>query len=433
MNSVLRNARHVHLIGIGGIGISALARLLVHEGKRVSGLNDSESPRTLNTLREKGVLIDIGTDPTLLPKHADVFVYSTAWEKNAPAVLREARKRNVPVMTYFEALGDISAEYKTIAIAGTHGKTTTTAMTAQALIRAGEDPTVIVGSIVPEWNSNFYPGNSEYFVVEACEYERSFTHLSPFIFAITNIEEDHLDYYKDLNDISHAFREVAEKVPADGAIICNTEDDTVADMLLGIKTRIVNYTEYEPRIPKLRVPGRHNRNNAAVALATVDVLGADAHKATQALAVFSGTWRRFEHKGTTKRGALVYDDYAHHPSEIEATLKGARERHPDKRITVVFQPHLYSRTKQLFMPFVKALAMADRVILLPIYAAREEDPGDISSDQLARAIGEVHKHTTYLKTFEAAEKEIVEHTSEEDVVLVMGAGDITELAEIIAS
>lgn len=433
MGSILRNAHHVHLIGIGGIGISALARLLVHEGKKVTGTNDSKSPQTLDWLRAQGVEINIGTDPSLLPRYADAFIYSTAWEKNAPRMIEAAREHRMPVFTYFEALGDVSKGYQTIAIAGTHGKTTTTAMTAHALIASGLDPTVIVGSLVPEWQSNFRAGESKWFLVEACEYERSFTHLSPSLFAITNIEEDHLDYYKDLADIERAFGEVASAVPHDGAIVCNPASESVERSLRGLKIRVIDYLEYEPRIPKLAVPGKHNRQNAAIALAITEIMGGDAHKATQALAEFSGTWRRFEYKGVTKGGALVYDDYAHHPSEIEATIRGARERHPDKEIVAVFQPHLYSRTKQLFDGFVRALALADRVMVLPIYAAREKDPGDISSERLVEALCATHKKASFAETFAVAHKKLTVLAGAGSIILIMGAGDSTELAEKIVS
>lgn len=421
------SAKHVHLIGIGGIGISALARLLLREGKHISGTNDSESAQTLNALRGQGVVIGLGTDPLLLPVDADAFVYSLAWEKNAPTLMAEARNRGVPIFTYFEGLGDVSEAYQTIAISGTHGKTTTTAMTATVLSACGLSPRAIVGSIVPEWESNYLHGSSAIFVVEACEYQRSFTHLTPFVLAITNIEEDHLDYYKDLADIESAFREVAEKVPRDGAIVADMTIPSVARVVAGLSARIVDYKEFLSQVPLLKIPGEHNRKNAAVALATAHILGISGERAQRALESFQGTARRFEYKGETKNGAVVFDDYAHHPSEIRATLAGAQERFPNKRIVAVFQPHLFSRTEQLFAGFVDALSRADEVVVAPIYAAREKDPGTITSQMVVTGIHARNPNVSYVESRDLLAQKISSYKSD-SVVVVMGAGDIGEVA-----
>ncbi|MDP2650056.1 MAG: cyanophycin synthetase, partial [bacterium] len=320
----MQNLKHIHFIGIGGIGISALAKMMHHRGVRVSGTNDSESPETLNELRAKSVPIQLTvSEDVQFPDDIDAFVYSVAWENRVPQVLKAARATGKPVLSYFSALGEVSKEYKTIAISGTHGKTTTTAMTAVALTAAGLDPTVIVGSLVDfgdKTRSNFRPGNSEYLVVEACEYKRHFLHFNPYILAVTNIELDHPDYYKDLADVEDAFAELASQ-----SEIVLAQD---------------SIERYILRVPELLVPGEHNRKNAALVLAIADALGADLEKIKDALAAYRGSWRRFEYKGTTKHGALVYDDYAHHPTEIRATLKAAKERHPNGRIIAVFEPHM---------------------------------------------------------------------------------------------
>jgi UDP-N-acetylmuramate--alanine ligase len=418
------HAQHVHFIGIGGIGISALAKMLYHKGMQVSGTNDSESPETLDELRAKSVPIQLTTSEDVqFPDDIDTFVYSVAWENRVPQVLEAARRSGKPVLSYFDALGEVSKEYQTIAIAGTHGKTTTTAMTAVALTAAGLDPTVIVGSLVDfpsagggqtAHRSNFRAGRSEYLVVEACEYKRHFLHFSPYILAVTNIELDHPDYYKDLADVEDAFAQAASQ----SEIVL--AQDSIEQYLL--------------RVPDLLVPGEHNRKNAALVLAVADALGADLEKVKDALAAYRGSWRRFEYKGTTKHGALVYDDYAHHPTEIRVTLKAAKEKHPEGRVIAVFEPHMFSRTKGLFDEFATAFKDADKVVVAPIYAAREPDDGTMSAEVLAKEIKKHNKHTRAAKTLEEAAHMGAELASKpEDVLVFMSAGDIyTVIPSIIA-
>jgi UDP-N-acetylmuramate--alanine ligase len=408
----IKDAKRVHIIGIGGIGISALARMLHHRGVGVSGVNDAESHETLDGLRSDGVQIDILDGEYSVPE-ADVYVYSVAWEERAPEVLRDAQATGKRVLTYFEALGEIAKEYKVIAISGTHGKTTTTAMTARAMIAAGLDPTVIVGSMVnfenikgsdPSIPTNFRAGQSEYLLVEACEYKRHFLNFNPYILAVTNIELDHTDYYKDLADIEDAFAELASQ-----SEIVLAEESINNQML---------------SVPELAVPGEHNKQNAALSLAILDALGADKSLAKKGLAEFTGTWRRFDYKGKTKNGALVYDDYAHHPTAIKAAIQGAKEAHPQSRVIVAFEPHTYSRTQSLMSEFAKCFAEADEVVIAPIYAAREEAIAGVTAGAMVKAIQANGQSAQEAESLEQAAKLAESLAQDGDVVILMGAGEL---------
>ncbi len=394
----------VHFIGIGGIGVSAIARMMLAAGQTVTGSDQSESLVT-EELAKLGATIFGHHHADNVSADVDLVVYTIALAVDNPELIK-AKSLDVPVLSYPEMLGRISADKYTIAVAGTHGKTTTTAMLAQIFIAAGLDPTVIVGSLFKDSQSNFIAGKSKYLIVEACEYRRSFLNLNPKILVITNIDNDHLDYYKNLADIQSAFAELAAKVPADGRVITETEYRQV------------------PLPIELPMPGEHNQRNAQAAIAAAKAVGIDEGLARRALAKFSGTWRRFEYKGETKTGAKVYDDYAHHPTEIAATLAGARAVFPDKKITIVFQPHLYSRTKLLFDDFTKSFSGADEVIILPIYAAREPADPSITSERLAKAIG-----GRYLPSLAEAATYLTAHTGPTDLVVIMGAGDISRLAD----
>jgi UDP-N-acetylmuramate--alanine ligase len=412
--NILKNAKKIHFIGIGGIGISAIARMLLLEGKNVSG-SDRDDTKVTEELRKAGATIFIGTKKEYVPVDCDLIVYTVAIPADNPELV-EAKERGLRILTYPETLNIISKEKYTIAVSGTHGKTTVTAMVAKVMIDAGLDPTVIVGSLlncpapsesfspfngVPnhsenvlmnrgkeeKFESNFVMGKSKYLVVEADEYKKSFHNLEPSILVINNLDLDHLDFYKDLADIQDSFLHLAKKLPADGFLICNTKLPNLQPVIAGVRCKVIDYSEFEMK-EKLLVPGEHNRQNAKTALAVAKVLGVDLKKAELSLAQFSGTWRRFEYKGKTSYGALVYDDYAHNPQKVRAALQGARELYPDKKITVVFQPHLFSRTKLLLNEFAGAFTDADEVILAPIFPARELFDASISSEILAEKIKE---------------------------------------------
>ena len=417
--------KRVHFTGIGGIGMSGLARLFLHEGAVVSGSDIVESENT-KKLESEGAVISYVQDGTIIydsEEEIDLVVYTEAMPEDHPELLA-AREKGIRTINYFEALGEVANDYFLIAVAGTHGKSTTTAMLIDILEEASLDPTAIVGSLRSKTGSNYRAGKSKYFVVEACEYKRDFLTLEPDILIITNLEHEHVDYYKDLADVQSAFREFAKKLPEDGVLICDSSDELVTPVIENLSVKVVDYRSFLNPLMKLHVPGVHNRLNAAAATAAAIELEVETEVAQKALENFAGIWRRFEYKGEVN-GAKVYDDYSHHPTEIRASIAGARELYPERKLTVVFQPHTYTRTDSLFDDFVAALSLADKVIMVPIYAAREENVNGVSSDKIAEALGE---KAQFFHTLEAAALEVKENSNEENIVVVMGAGDVTKIA-----
>ena len=424
----LNKIKKVFFVGIGGIGISAIARMMLLDGKEVSGSDMAEN-EVARELEGIGVRIDIGQSFDFIPEDTDLIVYSIAVPDYDPKFFEQIKNSGIAYKSYPEMLSIVTADKYTIAISGTHGKTTTTAMLGGALVGAGLDPSMIVGALLKD-KSNLVVGQSEYFVVEACEYERSFLNIHPKILIITNIEADHLDYYGDLAGVEQAFSEMVDQT--DLAVVCNPADPSVSRVLKDKNLKVVDYMQYIDKLPKLSVPGDHNRQNAAAALVVADILGAPLDKAKGALSEFTGIWRRLEKKGQTDFGTIVYDDYAHHPTEIKASLSGLRELYPrgEKKITIVFQPHLYSRTKALFDDFIESFDLADEVVFLPIYFAREEPDPDVASSKLAAKIAEKGVKTVSFETFDQAEEHIKTlGLGSSDVLVTMGAGEAYKVAE----
>ncbi|MES2995167.1 MAG: Mur ligase domain-containing protein [Patescibacteria group bacterium] len=421
--------KRAYFVGIGGIGMSALAQLLADRGVVVTGSDREESPVT-EMLERKGISVLIGQKAENVPSDADVVIYSEAvWEDN-PERMR-AKELGIQQKSYFTALGEVSTGKRTIAIAGTHGKTTTTGMAARILRDAGAAPSAIVGSIVRDFGSNYLPGTSDLFVVEACEYKRDFLTLAPSILVITNIEFDHTDYYHDLADVQQAFRTLAEKVPADGFIVTDPNSPTIAPVLEGLPATVIDYTQEGDF--ELRMPGEFNQMNARAAAAAAKAALPDiSHESIRtSLAAFEGTWRRFEYKGRAKSGALVYDDYAHHPTAVRNTITELRKK-TEGKVYVAFHPHLYSRTRDLLPDFATAFAGADIVVIAPIYAAREVDDGTVSNKILA---DEIRKHGVNAITLDSFDeiREKLEEAGEGDVVMTMGAGDIYKVADMLVA
>lgn len=417
-----------HFIGIGGIGISAIARMMNLEGKHVSGSDRDESEVTAE-LEKLGISVAIGQKAENIDPKTDLVVYSVAVPDDNPELMR-AKELGIPRITYPQALSILSKDKFTIAVSGTHGKTTTTAMIAKVMMDAGLDPTVIVGSFLKDHKSNFVAGKSKYLVVEACEYRRSFLNLHPSILVVTNIDDDHLDYYKDINDIASAFAELASQIKPDGFLVCNKEYPHIEAVLKRAKCTVEDYELFGDWNLKLKIPGRHNLENAAAVLAVADILGISRAAAKKSLEDFSGTWRRFEHRGTMKNGVEVYDDYGHHPTEVKATLEGAREFFGTKEITVVFQPHLYSRTKQHLHAFGLSFAAADHVIVAPIYPAREPFDPEISSEMVAEEACKAGVDAMALPSFTAIEERLKNALTDSNQVLItMGAGEANKIGD----
>jgi len=458
-NNFLKSIRKVHFIGIGGIGVSAIARMMLMEGKQVSGSDMSDSLITrelkkITPLNGIGAKIYKGHSAPNLAWGTDLVVYTTAIAKDNPE-LKQAKKMKIPTMTYSQMLGLVSRDKYTIAVAGTHGKTTTTAMIAKILIDAKLNPSVIVGSLLKKEKSNFIAGKSELFVCEACEYNRAFLDLTPKNLVITNIEEDHLDYYKDLRDIQNAFSELAGKLGEDDHLICNLNDKNLKPIIKKTKARIIDYSKLCLASGELKIPGAHNIENGKAALGVAKILKIKKGVATKSLGNFSGVWRRFEYKGRSGNGVLIYDDYAHHPTEVKAMLKGARDFFDNQpevlfparakrrgkvfgnktsglislncKIFCVFQPHLYSRTKFLMDDFGKSFGDADEVVIADIYAAREKNDKKVHAKDLVEKIR--NTNARHIKSFGEIKKFLKKNTKKGDAIITMGAGDIFKVGE----
>lgn len=426
----LQKIKKAFFVGVGGIGISAVARLMLHYGAEVYGSDINQSNIT-SDLEALGLKFLQGQSADLIPEGVDLVVYTVAINTYEPALL-PAIKFKFPstiIKSYPEMLGVLTAGKRTIAVSGTHGKTTTTAMIAQVLIDAGLDPSVVVGSLLSGHNSNLVIGSSDLFVVEACEYERDFLNLHPDILVITNIEAEHLDYYKDLHDVESAFTELVGQTSS--MVVADFTTPNAEQVCAEFSGGMVNYVDYLPNLPHLSVPGEHNRMDAAAAMAVGIALGIPEGQIKDSLAQFAGTWRRLEKKGETSDGVIVYDDYAHHPTEIRASLQGLRELYPtpDHRLIVVFQPHLYSRTKALFNEFTHSFTDADQVIILPIYFAREAKDPTISSEILAQAVCDAGTEAS-AKDFDGVEEYLLGFKWHKgDVLVTMGAGEAYKVGE----
>lgn len=427
MNSLnLVAVKKIHFIGIGGIGISAIARMMLQQGKSVTGSDNSISEIT-EALKKEGATIFNGHSKENIGRGVDLVVYTAAIPKDN-VELEEAKIKNIPTISYSEVLGLVSKDKKVIAVSGTHGKTTVTAMIAEVLIDAGISPTIVIGSLLRKQYTNFVAGTSEYFLTEADEYKKSFLSLSPYILIINNIDLDHLDFYKDLSDIQNAFIELVRKIPKEGVLICDINHPHLLPVVKEAKCRVIDYKAQNKEGLKLQVPGEHNRENAKVAIATATVLGVSHDKIISSLNAFAGAWRRFEYKGQTAKGAIVYDDYAHNPQKVEAVILGAKEMFPNKRIVAVFQPHLYSRTKLLLKDFAKSLSRSDIVFLAPIYGAREVLDPSISSDMLAEEIRKFSKEATSIESLDKICNVLIDNLQDGDVCILIGAGDIYTVA-----
>ena len=420
--------KKAYLIGIGGIGMSGLAQLMKDMDVSVSGSDREESPVT-ELLESKGISVQLSQDGKGVPEDADVVVYSEAvWEDNLDRM--RAKELQIPQKSYFDMLGEVSKEKQTIAISGTHGKTTTTGMTAKILRDAGVAATAIVGSIVKDFGSNYLPGTSDYFVVEACEYKRDFLSLTPNVLVITNIEFDHSDYYMDLADVQSAFTSLIGNMPEDGVVVTDATHPNIAPILSGISQTVIDYMKEDAY--ELQLPGGFNQANARAAAAAAKIVDPSLTEDTlkSSLESFQGTWRRFEYKGKTKNGADVYDDYAHHPTAIEKTLEEVRKK-TKGRLFVAFHPHLYSRTHDLFIDFAQAFHDADMVYIAPIYPAREVDDGRVSSEKLAEAITKNGVEAVGA-SFAEIESALTD-AAEGDVIITMGAGDIYKVSNALVA
>lgn len=424
----------IHLIGIGGIGVSALAQYYLSKGHTISG-SDLVASEITDFLKQKGIQIIIGNLVENIKQDFDLVVHSPAVKSDNPEY-KKAKELGIKTQSYPEALGDLTKEYYTIAVAGAHGKSTTTAMTALTLVEAGLDPTVIVGTKLKEFGgSNFRAGKGKFLVIEACEYDSSFLFYSPKIIVVTNVDKEHLDYFKTFANVKKAFKDFIVRLPEDGFFVSN-KDDKFSPSFKKSKFKIFSYSLKQKDAPKLKkilkVPGKHNISNALAVLQVAKILGIPEKISFKALSKFTGTWRRFEVKqgDAGNKKITVICDYAHHPNEIIATLKAAREKYANKNILCVFQPHQHQRTFYLFNDFVKTFRSApvDKIIITDIYdvAGREIKTinNEVSSEKLVKKI---NKESVSYLPMDNLEEHIKVNIKNGDVLIVMGAGDIYKL------
>ena len=444
--------KRIHFIGIGGISMSGIAELLLSEGYEVSGSDAHESDIT-RKLEEQGARIGYPQKAENIPEDTDVVVMTAAIHEDNPELV-EARRRGLKIETRAGFLGRIMKGYDTpIAVAGTHGKTTTTGMISKIMLEAGADPTISIGGMLNDIGGNFRVGSRKYFVMEACEYTNSYHSFYPRVGIILNVEPDHLDFFKDIDDIRDSFHKYGENIPDDGVLIINKDMEGYDKVAGGLKCRIVTfgtgsdadyhaeditYDEFarpsftvchngtERRIT-LGVRGEHNVMNALSAVACADELGISEEILKKGLLEFGGTDRRFQIKGKMN-GCTIVDDYAHHPTEIKATLKTAA-KYPHRELWVIFQPHTYTRTKALLDEFADALSLADHVICSEIYAARETDTLGMSGEVLKNKVAERGTDCYYFPTFEEIEKFVRETVVDRDLLITMGAGDVVKIGD----
>jgi len=444
---------HIHFIGIGGISMSGLALILLDKGYKVSG-SDMSSSNIIDYLSQKGAKIYIGHSSDNI-KNCDLIVYTSAISNDNPEYI-EAINRNIEVVDRATFLGQLMKEYtNSIAVAGTHGKTSTTGMISTMLNKSSLNPTILLGGELTNIGGNVKIGNNDLLITEACEYKGNFLKFYPTIGIILNIEEDHLDYFKDINHIINTFNDFGKLIPKDGYLIINEDDKYSSKISKDLTCNIVtfgidNTCDYQAinivfddfGLPSydlifnnnsykvnLNVYGIHSIYNSLGAIAACNKAGLSIEKSIEFIKEFKGTNRRWEYKGSLNNVKII-DDYAHHPTAVKVNLSSAKKVSKGD-IWVVFQPHTYTRTKALLNEFSNAFSDADKVIITDIYAAREKDSGDVHSIDLVNKLKENGKEAVYMKDFSDIAKYISENVADKDLVITMGAGDVYKIGDII--
>jgi len=445
----------VHMIGIGGVSMSGIAKILHYFEVQVTG-STNENNKTIQDLIKSGISVGIGHNKNLI-KDPDLVIYTAAINDTNEELI-EAKRLNIPCMERGAFLGELTKRYsETICISGTHGKTTTTSMVSICFLEAGLEPTIQVGANLKQINGNYYIGNSQYFIIEACEYVEAFLHFYPKSEIILNVDNDHLDYFKTFDNVKLAFEKFAKLTPKDGKLVLNADDTeclklancTEAQiMTYGLKNSNANFiaknisyddngfAEFDVYFEnkyymtvKLSVPGEHNVSNALACIALCHMYGLSKESMINGLKKFTGANRRFEYIGKCN-GATIYDDYGHHPTEILATSKAMKMKKYNES-WVIFQSHTYSRTFNLLDEFVEVLSAFDNIILSDIYAAREENIYNVSPQEIVDKLLKMGKNALYIGKYEDIAKYLKQHIKENDLVLTMGAGPVVEVAEMI--
>ena len=453
--NTLLDKKKLHFIGIGGISMSGLAEIVYTKGYKVTG-SDMKHSTTTDHLEEVGISIYYGHSANNIEEDVDLIIYTAAIHEDNPEI-KAAKARGIELMTRSVFLGLLMHHFDyPICISGTHGKTTTTSMLSHALLAAHLDPTISVGGILKAIHGNIRIGHSKYFITEACEYCDSFLDFFPRVGIILNIEEDHLDYFKDIHQIRDSFQKFSKKIPNDGFLAINGEIEDLETFLAPLTCQIetfgfadkdnwtaqnVTYNEkacasfdvhYNGQFMKhisLHVPGKHNILNALSVCSVCHHLGIDLDVLNHGLEDFSGANQRFEIKGNVN-GITIVDDYAHHPTEISATLEVAKH-YPHNELYVVFQPHTYTRTRAFLSDFAKALSLTGNIIVTDIYAAREKDPGDISAKDIVSEMQKLGKNALYMSDFNEIAAYLREHAVSGDLIITMGAGNVNQIASLL--
>ena len=452
---IFKNYKHIHMLGIGGVSMSGIAEILKNWGFVVTGSDASFSP-IIKKLQKSDIYVKIGHDFENLSK-SDIVVYSAAIKQSDPEILK-AKQLNIPIIERADFLGQITSCFEdTICVSGTHGKTTTTSMISCCFLKANMDPNIQVGALLKEIDGNYRIGNSDYFILEACEYVESFLKFNPKAEVILNIDNDHLDYFKTFDNIKNAFIKYVNLLPKDGVLVLNADDSNCLDLrkysaapsvTYGINNEYANYIAKNISFNKngfptfdvyhngnfyatvkLSVAGLHNVSNALACIALCDYYKLPKMNIKEALLEFTGANRRLEYKGIFN-GASVFDDYAHHPTEIKATASSIKNKEYNKS-WVVFQPHTYSRTKNLLDDFASALTNFDNIIITDIYAAREDNTYNISSQDLVNKIQSLGKKALYISDFNNIATYLKSHVSQDDIIITLGAGTITNLSKYL--
>ena len=448
---------NIHFIRIGGISMSALAEICLNKGYKVSG-SDMNNSYLLDKLKNQGAKIYIGQCKENISDDTDMVVYTAAIHPDNEELM-EAKNKNILTMDRAAFLGQVMREYKnSIAVSGTHGKTSTTSILSTIFEYADLDPTILVGGNLSIIGGNVKIGNSDHFITEACEYVDSFLNFNPKISIVLNIEEDHLDYFSGLDEIKASFNKFGKLLPEDGFFIINGDDSNTSDILHDVKATVIKYGRDDSNDAvikninynnngygifdleyngdnlgtfELSVPGLHNISNATAAILTAYVSGISLETIRKNITLYKGVGRRFETKGYYN-DVLVIDDYAHHPTELKATLSAAKKLNKSK-LWCIFQPHTYTRTKSLLDSFAEAFYSADKVIITDIYAAREDDPGDIHSKDLVEKLYHNNVDAIYMNNFEEIAKYLRDNLSENDLVITAGAGTVYEIADLLVN
>ncbi len=454
--------KRVHMIGIKGAGMAALAEIFVRNGAVVTGSDTGEVFFTDTVLKHIGIVPVDGFRPKNIPNGTDLVVHSTAYMRETNPELEAAFSGNIPVLSYPEAIGEFTKEKMSLLVTGTHGKTTTSALLAEMLRVAGLDPSAIIGSRVRSWEGNALAGNGEYFVLEADEYQNKLRFYQPFAVILTSIDWDHPDFFPDFESYKDAFKEFVRRIPRHGVLVYCNDSAAVAEIAAEATCEKRSYgfheqsdflvKDYEPKSLEgadpngekqrfevlsgwsslghfsLRLAGRHNAQNAAAVVALASFLKIDMDRVREGLASFPGTERRFEYVGE-KNGALVYDDYAHHPEELIATIEAFRDLYPDRRLTAVFHPHTFSRTEALLSEFSQSFDGADRVVVLDVYGSAREHGGTVSSSDLVREINRYAPgKAEYTGAVDKTVAELEKTIGKGDLVVTFGAGNVWEVA-----